>query len=414
QQKSGVRTWLAYKELIADYFMDDMEDEVITTSNWDNSTYYTVNQWGRDSNRKYSGAYSWSDSPDGSNYANNEDSGLVSTSIDLSGISSGKISFWHYRDFDGSGSDIGRVYISKDGGAWELIGGPYMNDSAWVQAEIEIGDLPCADVKIGFRFTSSPFIVGDGWYIDDVTVFSDFPVNEATLLVRVKEAASLSFDSGGTTAIEDGDMVTGQTSKAKGIVVGAPIISSGAWADGDAKGLITLNNVDLTLGTFQDNEALLVNEVALATVDTTVQGFRPRDNYIRVYYGDASGYGTPTSDPFDYEKHGNPRMTSSGDTVRWPPDEVTGWSADNDYFTLVRWDALIGSAPPELIPSLEEPDAVIRTDTLTTPSSGPFTADEIGLHTFGSGTYSTSVYFDDFAIQVEIPAATGFLPAIQQ
>ncbi|MCD6139267.1 MAG: hypothetical protein J7J91_12005, partial [Deltaproteobacteria bacterium] len=261
-------------------------------------------------------------------------------------------------------------------------------------------------IKIRFRFdTVDPFYNDyEGWYIDDVKIAADFPINEATLMVRVKEAASLKFNNGGGAAIADSDKVIGETSGAQGTVQGTPIISSGSWAGGDAAGIITLNKVT---GTFQNGETLLVIG---SSATATVQGYRDRDNYIKAYYGDLSGYGTANANPLDYSKCGNPRGE-----VHWPPDEVEDWAPDNDYFTLIQWDAIntsVGSVA--LIPSLSEPNAIIRTNAITTPSSGTFDWPELGLHTFG--TSSTNVYFDDFAIQAEVPISPEpiHLPPIQE
>jgi hypothetical protein len=145
-----------------------------------------------------------------------------------------------------------------------------------------------------------------------------------------------------------------------------------------------------------------------------------RANYIRAYYGDISGYGTPNADPFDYEKHGNPRNPAN---VNWAPDEVDDWSADNDYFTLIQWDEINTSIMQtddgsersvRFIQSLGEPGAVIRSTepVLFTPSSGVFNRTELGLHTLGQG--SLNVYFDDFALQTEFYSTGGFLPEIQE
>ena len=87
--------------------------------------------------------------------------------------------------------------------------------------------------------------------------------------------------------------------------------------------------------------------------------------------------------------------------------------ATNDYFTLVQWNA-------DLDPSVErlgtesEQDAIIRSNTLTTPSSGPFTQAEIALHTWGWSSNNT--YFDDFAVRLpgDSTAVAGFLPAVQE
>ena len=92
-----------------------------------------------------------------------------------------------------------------------------------------------------------------------------------------------------------------------------------------------------TTGAFNDGEQIkVIGSDAAAQVGV----YSARDNFIRAYYGNTSGYPTadPTGDsnPLNDEKKANPR----DDDVHWPPDELTDWSVDNDYFTLVQWDAV--------------------------------------------------------------------------
>jgi len=207
----------------------------------------------------------------------------------------------------------------------------------------------------------------------------------------------------------------GATSSASGTVNGTPIVASGSWAGNDAAGTLLLKNVLLD---FINGEQLNVNGVLNCA--TALDPIISRANYIRAYYGDISGYGTPNADPFDYEKHGNPRNPAN---VNWTPDEVQDWAADNDYFTLIQWDDIntsimqtddITERSVRFIQSLDEPGAVIRSTepVLFTPSSGVFNRPELGLHTLGQG--SLNVYFDDFALQTEIYSTGGFLPYIQE
>ena len=402
--------WLAYKALTANLFFDNMESS---------GAFWTGQiPWERTNIDSHSGAFCWHDSIAG-NYANSIDTSLTTKTIALSGTSPFSLSFWHHYDVQpwdeifGIG-DRADVEISTDGGStWPTRLARYGGfQGGWIPETIDL--TPYAgqsNVKIRFRLRTDDSVQQDGWYIDDVIIKSsdvDFPLNEATLLVRVKESASISFDSGGTSEIIDGDILVGATSSASGTVNGTPIIASGSWSGNDAAGTILLKNV---LGTFSDGEQLTVNGTLVsATVRNPIIS---RANYIRAYYGDVSGYGTPNADPFDDDKHGNPRNPAN---VNWPPDEVDDWSADNDYFTLIQWDelntAMISSV--ELMQSIDEPDAVIRSteSVLFTPSSGIFNRTELGLHTFGKG--SLNVYFDDFALQTVIYSESGFLPYIQE
>jgi len=411
------RTWLAYKDMSERNFSDDVE-------NGDNG-WAADGLWHITEHRYESSSHSWYY---GQEVSRDYDTGsqnsgsLVSPDINLCGFTNATLSFrsW-YETEDKSGRDHDTydckyVDISTNGGiTWTQlcqITLPPPDMRTWRKIQI---DLPSSyvgqTIKIRFRFNTqdSQHNKNEGWYIDDVTVSGDFqfPVNEATLMVRLTEGATVSFNSGGTTAIEDGDIVT-QSNGAEGTVVGAPILSSGTWAGGDAAGIILLNNLprnsDGSITTPFVAGALSV--AGKGTDLATVTAFRARDNYIRAYYGDTTGCGTPNDDPVDYEKHASPRGE-----VHWPPDDVKNWSAVNDYITLVQWDAL--NTGVVLVSSANEPDAIIRTDTLTTPTPFEEQRPELGLHTFGDG--STNVFFDDFAIQAELRAMrTGFLPVIQQ
>ncbi len=254
-----------------------------------------------------------------------------------------------------------------------------------------------------FLDTNNDGNTNDGWYIDDVAISEGFPVNESTLMVRIKEAAELSFNSGGTTPIEDGNIIT--QGSAQGTVVGNPVLSAGTWAAGNAQGIITINKVS---GTFNSGQPLLVGVSNLATCT----GFTARNNYIKVFYGDVTGYGTANSDPFDLE-----RLPNLRNEIHWPTDEIADWSAERDFFTLVQWNDVNASVlSVGTVPSIDEPGVIIRSDesVLLTPDSGilSYARPEIGLHTFGYG--STNVYFDDFGLQVEIASGSGFLTPIQE
>jgi hypothetical protein len=282
-----------------------------------------------------------------------------------------------------------------------------LNDDtpSWQEKSYDLSAFLGATIEIVFdaQIDSLTINNSESWYIDDVRIEGDFdfPINESTLLVRVKEAASIAFDTGGPNPIEDGEQIVGQSSGAAGIVDGAPILESGTWAGNDAAGIITIKNRSESLA-FQISETIYVTGS-----DTTVEvlDFRAKDNYIRAYYGDPSGCGSADGNLLDYQREANPR----GGNIHWPPDEFDDWASDKDFFTLIQWDAVDPSVVS--VPSITEPDAIIRTNEITTPSSGTFDQPELGLHTFGHG--STNIYFDDFAVQTET-LSTGAITPIQE
>lgn len=75
----------------------------------------------------------------------------------------------------------------------------------------------------------------------------------------------LDFDAG-TTAVSEGDTVTGATSGATGEALVDSVVESGSYAGNDAAGYLVLTNVS---GTFQDNEDLQVSAATVAVADGT-------------------------------------------------------------------------------------------------------------------------------------------------
>jgi hypothetical protein len=337
----------------------------------------------------------WSDRT--GHYVNNEDASIISPSVDLTGHTSAILTFWHNYHFFDAG-DIGRVYINGNEIA-SFVGPDHQND--WVKVAIDISEYIPNNVQITFRIQTDGAGTDHGWHIDDVAISEGFPVNESTLLVRIKEAAELRFVSGGTTEIVDGDIIIQDFTGARGTVVGNPVLSSGSWAAGNAAGIITINNVS---GTFANNLHLYVGGSNLATNLT----FTARRNYIKVFYGDVIGNPPSNTDPFDHQR--NPNLRNE---VHWPTDEIQDWSAERDFFTLVQWDFVNAV---DIIDSLGEPGVIVlgTESSLFTPDSGilSYARPELGLHTFGHG--STNIYFDDFGLQVEIASGAGFLTPIQE
>ncbi|MDF1593777.1 MAG: choice-of-anchor J domain-containing protein [Desulfobacterales bacterium] len=417
----NTRKWLAYKDL-NNFFADNMEGSL---SGWTTPAPLkgSTNLWHRTTYRSKSSTNSWYY---GKELTRNYDTGvtnsatLVSPDIKLYPTSSSvKLSYWTWIKTEPGGGvlyDQKHVEISTNGGVnWSGLEQVLIEDTfgVWQQRFIDLSAYKGLTIKIRFRFDSYDNALNyyEGWYIDDAkisagdTSYPIFPINEATLMVRVKEVASVTFSNGGPVAIENLDTVVGQTSGARGVVAGTPIISSGSWPGNTAAGTLTMKN---TTGTFVNEPIQVIGSSATATAS----GYRVRDNYIKAYIGDTSGYGTANNSPLDFNK----RSILRGN-VYWPPDEVADWSATNDYFTLVQWDVInsgLGQNVVKLIDSIDEPNAVIRSNTLTSPTSSPLLQPELGLHTFGKG--STNVYFDDFAVQADVGASSnnGFIRTIQE
>lgn len=426
-QKTGSNesdwTWLAYKDLSQNDFSDDVESG---EDDWTASGLWHISE-----HRSKSLSHAWYYGQENTwNYdtGSTNSGSLISQDINLCSFSNATLTFWSWYETQpapfANTHDRKYVDVSTNGGhTWTQVYQitlPPHDMKTWEQISVNLSSYIGRIINIRFRFDTGDISDNqyEGWYVDDIKVTGDyqFPVNEATLTARIVEAASLDFTANGTTEIEDGDIIT-QSSSAMGTVVGKPILSSGSWAGGDATGVILLNNLprdtdgSITVP-FQDGS---ISVEGKGTNLATVSNFRGKDNFIRAYYADPTGCGTPNIYPLDEERRAYPR----DDDIQWPSDNLDddcNWTADKDYFTLVQWDAVKSSvASITEISSLCEPDAILRSSEskLLTPDTYEFSDSELGLHALGHG--ATNVYFDDFAIQAELRSKrTGFLPSIQQ
>lgn len=91
-----------------------------------------------------------------------------------------------------------------------------------------------------------------------------------TLYPAAVDWGKLAFDAG-TVGISVGDEISGTATAATATVMGVGV-TSGAWASGDAAGVLYLKNVS---GTFANNESLEISSVTLATAAAdSVLGYR--------------------------------------------------------------------------------------------------------------------------------------------
>ena len=338
------RKWLAYSELGL-LFSDGAELEP-PSGKWISENDHAGDPlWTRADNFAHSpSSYSWTTSPSGLGSYSDPAAGeiwndyLISEPIDLSQVTTVQLTFWtRYRL--ASCDDWGFVEISEDSGSnWDLLndrmplecGGIEPNDSSyasytgnsdalpdgWVKKTLDISSYAGnSNVRFRFRFERNCCATSDGWWVDDIRVIQDYPVNQSTLLVRIYEGALVAFNSGGTTAIEEGDFVI-QSNGAIGKVIAPPLLSSGSWAGGNAVGTLLLNNTsdtDFTSG-------LPLNKGATAVASVTA--FSSRENLIQAYYGAETGVDPPPTSPvpdglYPYDQE---RLRNLFGTANWPPD----------------------------------------------------------------------------------------------
>jgi hypothetical protein len=125
------------------------------------------------------------------------DSSLVSEAIDLSGLPSATLSFWHWYDIyaehaSNSGDDGAWLEISADDGiTWQVVNpdGGYNNTldwqaphpygpcwagttSEWQLVRVDLTPYVGSTIRLRFRFfeDDSSGVAGDGWYIDDLSI----------------------------------------------------------------------------------------------------------------------------------------------------------------------------------------------------------------------------------------------------
>ena len=438
-------TWLAYKDMNPAFYSDKMEtpwtdNRSSLYSNEKQISWLTLSfspgvwQIDDDGVAAPNTNHYWHDSP-GGNYGNNFRLMLLTESMDLSNTKKAYLTFNHKYNLE-TNYDYGQIYININNSGLKLL--RYFTGALplWHTVEIDISSyLPASSVTIYFYLYTDLTITRDGWYIDNVAIRKKIPVQESTLVTRVQEAPVVVFSSGldaDGNGFKDGDSIyENDDGRLFGVIDGDPIITSGTWTAGTAAGLLALRNVD-----YDDSLSGTSLRVIGGSTTAALAAYGERENLIRAFIGDKTGEGTANATATDYLKKAHPRGT-----IKWPPEAVSNWSSDQDYFTLVQWDgvnetgtdgggnrlylpwssviggtSLGGGSDPatfSLISTIDEPDAIIRTNALVSPGKDEtYNHSELGLHAFGDGAQST--YFDDFGVRLSIGAQYQFPPVVQE
>ena len=157
-------------------FEDDMENRA---NEWFESTCRpdgcaNSSPWALTTTASRSGTHAWTDSPDG-NYQNNLNVNLNSPIIDLTEFTSATLTVWHRFDF--ASGDSGTVWVARqrEDGAWwtdELLQIFTGTRTTWQQASIDLTPFVGEPILLVFSLQSDASETADGWYIDDVAVFS--------------------------------------------------------------------------------------------------------------------------------------------------------------------------------------------------------------------------------------------------
>ena len=147
-------------------FEDDMENGTVG---------WSVNSpWALTTAASRSGTRAWTDSP-GGHYQNDLNVTLWSPIIDLTEFTSATLTFWHQFDF--ASGDSGNVWVAgtEDGQSWsvdERLQTFTGTRTTWQQASIDLSPFVGEPIRLAFQLVSDAALTADGWYIDDVAVFS--------------------------------------------------------------------------------------------------------------------------------------------------------------------------------------------------------------------------------------------------
>lgn len=135
------------------------------------SSWIPTGKWGSTQEKVHSGGWAWTDSPGGP-YSNSVNTSLFSPPIDLRGVFSPQLSFWHWYELE-PGYDFAYVEVSTNGGQrWS---GPIAvftgSSGGWRRETLSLaGYEGTANLRIRFRLESDSNINADGWYLDDIQV----------------------------------------------------------------------------------------------------------------------------------------------------------------------------------------------------------------------------------------------------
>jgi murein tripeptide amidase MpaA len=151
-------------------FSDNAEE---TMMNW-TTAGSTNGTWGQTASSSHSPSKSFTDSPGGS-YLDNATARLTLVSaMDLQNSASVQLSYWQRYSTE-SGYDYCVIEVSPDGGStWKSIDRFSGANTAWHQKTYDLSSHAAgqSQVKIRFTLTSDVFITDDGWYLDDIEIWT--------------------------------------------------------------------------------------------------------------------------------------------------------------------------------------------------------------------------------------------------
>ena len=117
----------------------------------------------------YSGTHAWTDSPNG-NYQNNVLAEFYPPRIDLTEVRSATLVFWHRYDFARGDQGVVVVHLGND--EWTSLRTFTGTNAIWRQVSLDLSPFVGQSIRISFLIATDAAQTADGWYIDDVAVFS--------------------------------------------------------------------------------------------------------------------------------------------------------------------------------------------------------------------------------------------------
>jgi hypothetical protein len=299
------------------------------------------------------------------------------------------------------------------------------DENGWRLYTYDLSSHDGQTIRLQFTVAPSPGVTVQ-WDLDDVKIVYEhcpWPVQNSTLLVRLREAAVVRFDQGGPQPIRQGDLVIGETSGTRGRVLQPPLMTNTDWGGQLAAGTLLLDRLSANPSGFQANEDLAVTggtSSTAARVASYADATDRKVNILKVFYANEDGSGAASDDALDPDTRPYPRR-GAADPYRWPPDENENWTSAEDYFRLVQWDAV--NADPALnldtLTYIDDDnrtieDAVLRSydPDLQSPPLGQSIPTELGLHAYGQG--ADNVYFDDFGLRLFFGTSSLFDTVLQQ
>jgi carboxypeptidase T len=159
---------------------------IIFADSADNFNNWVSNKWNTTTQQYHSAPKSIADSPTGQ-YGNGENNILtLAEPIDLTNTVYASLGFWAKWDVE-AGYDYVQVFISDNNGAsWTAVQGKYTHpgnsnqalgepvydgtQNNWVKEEFSLEHYLNKEIKIRFVLKSDTYVVGDGFFWDDMTV----------------------------------------------------------------------------------------------------------------------------------------------------------------------------------------------------------------------------------------------------